>query len=723
MSGALDPSAKPRSRCWGRFRPGDVTQAARALAVWFVLVIASQLPAATPDTWLGGTGNWTDKHWSVTTGSGYPNNGSPAGTTYAALIDGGNTVVSDVSLSTSVTVDSLSVSNGDTLEILGSGVLSIPASAGAGTISNAGTIKLFVAGNITAARIVFDGTGVVSPTAILSGGGSIVMASNLSAETLISGATGLETLNNSSTIAGAGEISLLNLVNHGTVNASISGLSLYLAPTSSVINTGTGFAPGGILQATGGGILALAAGTFDNTDPGFPGIISATGASKVQVGLTGDMTTLIKGGTLTTDSSSVIENHGLATLKDLTIAAGSRYLQTDGTTTNLQGTITNGATMVMLSTGASTSTLQLDSGDATLAGNGAVLLYGSPAAGNDPNLVRILSSGGGNVPRLTIGAGQMISGVGQFGNFATTRSPKLTNHGTIAASTLPPNVDTTGITFFPLASADAFINDGTLAASDNNAILTLSGGVVTNASGPSTPGTIVAHGHNLPGTVSFERGVTVNGGTIQLDGPLSKVQLNGAIVKPDTVVNSSGGTITTVAPSMANTLGGAITNSGGSTIVAAAGTTLTIRPTGSGLLNSAMLRAAAGSTLNVVGGIDGTGMTRVDAGGNLTANHIIQGALVIGGSTGSPAFVAIAASNAGGNPLAEMTSVSTTPVEFGAFSARPPSDPSPDASFGLTPSAVPGHSAAVPEPSSLLLGLLAAIGLSALARHYRVSKR
>ena len=51
--------------------------------------------------------------------------------------------------------------------------------------------------------------------------------------------------------------------------------------------------------------------------------------------------------------------------------------------------------------------------------------------------------------------------------------------------------------------------------------------------------------------------------------------------------------------------------------------------------------AAAGllvsGTHQRVGNIDGSGTTQVNAGSDLTANHIIQNALVIGGAAGSPA--------------------------------------------------------------------------------------
>ncbi|HEV3417120.1 MAG TPA: PEP-CTERM sorting domain-containing protein, partial [Pirellulales bacterium] len=52
-----------------------------------------------------------------------------------------------------------------------------------------------------------------------------------------------------------------------------------------------------------------------------------------------------------------------------------------------------------------------------------------------------------------------------------------------------------------------------------------------------------------------------------------------------------------------------------------------------------------------VGNIDGSGNVTVNAGANLTANHIVQNALLIGGAAGNPANVTIDASDASGNPL------------------------------------------------------------------------
>jgi hypothetical protein len=70
------------------------------------------------------------------------------------------------------------------------------------------------------------------------------------------------------------------------------------------------------------------------------------------------------------------------------------------------------------------------------------------------------------------------------------------------------------------------------------------------------------------------------------------------------------------------------------------------------------------------GGINGTGDLAVSAGGNLTANHIIQGSLVIGGTPGSPAIVTIAASDASGNPLvAELPNAASSSIAGSASSA------------------------------------------------------
>ena len=138
-------------------------------------------------------------------------------------------------------------------------------------------------------------------------------------------------------------------------------------------------------------------------------------------------------------------------------------------------------------------------------------------------------------------------------------------------------------------------------------------------------------------------------------------------------------------------------------------------------------------TNQIVGKIDGTGTTQVNAGSSLTASHIVQSSLAIGGSATSAATVTIAASNAAGTPLigfdpsaagdlsSPLSNFSVSPVPNGPFagdgvgSANFESISSNDVdlvSASIGDSIASGNSGAVPEPSSFLL--LAIGGATAL---------
>ncbi len=130
-----------------------------------------------------------------------------------------------------------------------------------------------------------------------------------------------------------------------------------------------------------------------------------------------------------------------------------------------------------------------------------------------------------------------------------------------------------------------------------------------------------------------------------------------------------------------------------------------------------------------VGNIDGSGTTQVNAGSDLTANHIIQGAIVIDGTAGSHGLVTIAASDASGNPLDQPSGValadSLTPSDpFGEdvissnnLSSGGSGDP---AALSLGNAAGGGNQSSVPEPSALLLVL---VGIAGFAGHGFASRR
>jgi uncharacterized repeat protein (TIGR03803 family)/autotransporter-associated beta strand protein len=123
-----------------------------------------------------------------------------------------------------------------------------------------------------------------------------------------------------------------------------------------------------------------------------------------------------------------------------------------------------------------------------------------------------------------------------------------------------------------------------------------------------------------------------------------------------------------------------------------------------------------------VGSIDGSGTTQVNAGSDLTANHIVQAALVIGGAVGSPALVTIDASDSAGNPLAIGAALSSSPAPSGGFEKDAGVSISMDSSAVINdvpaaPLPAVGGSlnstsgAALPEPSSFILVTIGAVAV------------
>jgi hypothetical protein len=129
----------------------------------------------------------------------------------------------------------------------------------------------------------------------------------------------------------------------------------------------------------------------------------------------------------------------------------------------------------------------------------------------------------------------------------------------------------------------------------------------------------------------------------------------------------------------------------------------------------------------VVGGIDGSGTTQINAGSDLTADHVVQSALVIGGTSGSAGVFTIDASGPTGNPLVggstgsltgnDQTFLAGAAVDENLFAAdlAAPSDTGAAADSEAT------NSAAVPEPSTLVLACVALMGAGCSLR--RSSRR
>jgi hypothetical protein len=244
-----------------------------------------------------------------------------------------------------------------------------------------------------------------------------------------------------------------------------------------------------------------------------------------------------------------------------------------------------------------------------------------------------------------------------------------------------------------------------------------------------------AHNISAPITLASNLNVVQNlAGTLRISGPFNDAagQINVSGVGTTEItgqVTLGAGTASSVAGS--STLRLAVTSAAtvGSGVTATVSNGATLE-----LAGSVSALAAGANRANItnngnapgilvsganqqVGNIDGSGTTQVSTGSDLTANHIIQGALVIGGTSKNPGLVTIDASDASGNPLASVA-LSRTPViegpipggtDLGNSSIGDPVAGSP------TSLRLPAISApvTVPEPSSLFL---LAIGGLVLAR-------
>jgi autotransporter-associated beta strand protein len=283
----------------------------------------------------------------------------------------------------------------------------------------------------------------------------------------------------------------------------------------------------------------------------------------------------------------------------------------------------------------------------------------------------------------------------------------------------------------------------TSGAASNLAALSFGGRITPGAASGTT--TLTLGGSNA-GANTISGALADNGA-----GKLA-VTKNGGGVWVLTGANTYSGDTTVLGGTLKfNVTSGTPSVGAGATATVAAGATLELAGTVSALGRTGGSRVhlvnngtASGvivsGTNQVVGGIDGTGTIQVNAGSDLTANHIVQSALVIGGASGSPARVTIDASDALGNPLDSARgaplgqSSDGTPISsltpsglpraessgtFGADSfpssnmlagaGSSPSDLNPGGNLG-------GSAAAVPEPTTLLLALLGLASIGCLKR-------
>ena len=272
---------------------------------------------------------------------------------------------------------------------------------------------------------------------MLTGGGTVSMVSN----SYIDGSNRLTNIDN--TIQGQGDIGNngIAITNQGTINANLSGKTLTIDPanvTNAFINSGT-------LEASNGGTLVLSGnggGSFSSTAGSF---VKALDLSEVQL----DGNVALATTTLSTTGSGVIRVVAGQTASLTNVTNQGTFIADDNSTTQLSGTITNSGTMTIHSTGDATQ-LMLTGGDVMLNGGGTVTLVGSAYIDGSNRLTNVDNT---------------IQGYGNIGNNGIA----ITNQGLIDA-----NVSGQTLTIDPGNVANAFINSGTLEAS-NGGTLVLTG--------------------------------------------------------------------------------------------------------------------------------------------------------------------------------------------------------------------------------------------------------
>ncbi|HEV3415203.1 MAG TPA: PEP-CTERM sorting domain-containing protein, partial [Pirellulales bacterium] len=244
----------------------------------------------------------------------------------------------------------------------------------------------------------------------------------------------------------------------------------------------------------------------------------------------------------------------------------------------------------------------------------------------------------------------------------------------------------------------------------------------TSVSGVGTTTFDVANNGAGTGTLTLASLTTGGAGRTITKANAGTMEIQGAsTINGGSAINVTGGTL------RFNNTSGAATIGAGSAATVSPGATLELAGSFSDLsapspaasrvhiINSSTQASGGGvvvsGTHQQVGAIDGTGDTVVNAGSDLTADHIVQNSLVIGGAAGTPALVTIDASDASGNPLASGFALAGSVSPSGPFASGTDSGSSllgasgSSSLSGSSPGGAGGPSS-VPEPSSLLLVVL-----------------
>lgn len=664
------------------------------------------------------------------------------------------------------------------------GLNSDPANPGGATVGNgsaAATLTLNSAANNTFAGVLEDtSTGALSLT--VTGGGTLVLGgtNTFTGKTIISGASTIQSAVAANLVGLTGQVQFNNGTIHITGDPSNPSAIIYANNTQNKFTTsGNGGATGifnidaGVTFQTGGSAATqttttaalqtagsgTAGSSFTKTGLGTMIIYGQNNQQDTSFkflqgtidlrsarGLGGQDSNAVRldmsdGTLLILDNDPGFANSATITPAGVT---GTDFLTglrsaTAGGTINLvvdrltAGPATTHAFGAMQAAGA--FTLNVSAGPNMTSGTAGLFMDQNPnqtAGGFNGGITLSGDSTINVINNATTGVGMQMTVNGAVaGAFGLTKD----GTGTLTLNTASTYTGTTNVKNGTLRTANAgTISSGPLAI--NAAAGVTSVASLGNSQTVQSLSTVVAA--NGTARVDLPAGVTLTvpaAGATNLQGNLTKtgdgtLVINSSLaLANNTGVQAGGGTLRL-------NVSGSSTVGTGVTAAVAAGATLELDGSVSALTDTATPShraavnndgalnvgnaAVAATTTQQVGGLDGAGNTQVSTGSSLTANHIVQSALAIGGDATTAAVVKIAASDDTGNPLAQggglalagsLGSSSSLPGGSSSFlAAGAPTDGVGTLGPPLGTINLGGGSAAVPEPATMLL-----LGLGALA--------
>lgn len=532
---------------------------------------------------------------------------------------------------------------------------------GSGSVTKSGAGALTLSGNngFTGGLTVQQGTLVISTinyagiAGPLGASANVTLASSGQAATLeYTGGTALSNMPFTLAMGGNSAFQIDLAAASLTLSGILSGGgSLTKAGNGTLILTGTNTFTGGTTIA--GGNLQLGDGATSNgsvvgnlTDNAglifanpnaqvFSGLISGTGSltKSASGALTLGGNNSFTGGLTVQQGTLIIPTINNALAIGSLGANSSVTLSSNGQTVTLEYTGgTAASNMPFTLTAGGNSTFQIDAAAASLTLSGSL-------------------SGGGNLTK--VGPGTIIlAGNNSYTGSTTVNNGALTTTGTLGAGPLAVNGNGGAISAVTFGTSQSIASlSGTVSGGGPAIVNVIAGKTLTinQASNTTFAGAIgLAAGGTAGGGGAF---VKSGSGTLEIDGGLalgnySSLAISGGKLRLNmtTAAGSIGSGVTAnISNSAVLELAGSASALGTST----PGNRVTITNTSSA---AAGLLVSAGN--QQVGGINGNGKTQINAGTSLTADHIIQSALTIGGMSGSRGRVVIEASDSSGSPLA-----------------------------------------------------------------------